>query len=62
MSKRVEGNDSSFRRISVEKSMQNVDGRDLWPLTSSPLTHRFTLKQAHTHAVGEDSSDLKILS
>lgn len=47
VSKRAEGSDSSFRRISVEKSMQNVDGRDLRPLTSSPLTHRFT--QKHTH-------------
>lgn len=41
--------------------MQNVDGRDMWPLTLPPPTHKqmHTHSGVHAHTVGEDSIDLK---
>lgn len=52
--------DLSLRRGSAQKSMRNVDGRDMWPLTRSPPTHtQTTCIRNRTRAPCERVIDLK---
>lgn len=52
--------DLSLRRGSAQKSMRNVDGRDMWPLTPSPPTHtQTTCIRNRTRAPCERGIDLK---